>query len=176
MYLFTSIFLPAGHAQNTWPAGPKIALYFLCLSPGLLVCASTHIRSTIITYIATTRLYFSWLGQFRWLLWQRQCRCNNTRLTKSRNARSGQLLMMPAANQLRTAADFMWKTIRKESCNFELAHLKKKKEKRFGCSATFHAIRHVIGYEALKNKQYVDIKDPSLRTFFFKMLRDFALS
>ena len=75
----------------------------------------------------------------------------------------------------------------KESCNFELARLKKKKKKKerktfgrlailwFGTFAMlFHATKHVVGHEALKNEWCIVIK--AYRFSVFEILRDFVLS
>ena len=99
-----AMLLPAGHVLHTQLAGPKITLLFLCL----FVCVSTLIM--YITYIVAMRPYFSQLWQFRRLLCvatmsslaqsemdtekQRHRRRDNVRLTKSRNARSEQLLVI----------------------------------------------------------------------------------
>ena len=93
------------------PAGPNIALSFLRLF--VCTCASALITSAIITShtllpcdftlvnlaaaLSTDVATMSSLAELR--VWdtkkQRQHRCNDTRLTESRNARRKQLLMMP---------------------------------------------------------------------------------
>ena len=91
-------------------------LYSFCVCLYLGLCVPTyHLHNNYITYIAAIWLDFIWLWQSRLLLCvstctmsrlasyeckidtekQRQCRRNDARLTKSRNARSEQLLVMP---------------------------------------------------------------------------------
>ena len=100
-----ALFLPAGCMRNAWPAGPKITLRFMCLH----LCVSTLSSVQYLRHVAMPS-YFSRLWQIRWLLCvvvqhsykfkmdtekQRQHRCDDSRLTKSRNARSKQLTAMP---------------------------------------------------------------------------------
>ena len=85
-------------------------LYIFCLFVGLWFCVS--MCNNYVTYIVTMRLYFnqlqtaalnagaatmSSLAQLR--VWdikkQRQCRCDDVKLTKSGIVRSDQLLVMP---------------------------------------------------------------------------------
>ena len=89
-----------------------LVLRLLCVS--LCVSLSTHnLCDNCITYIVAMQPYFTRIRQFRWLICvaamsslaqyefemdtakQRQHRHYNARLTKSGNARSKQLLVMP---------------------------------------------------------------------------------
>ena len=97
-------------------AGPNIALHFLCLFVGLSVClcvCNYHMCNKYVMYAVAMRLYFGpldscfgyWCSyyevQSRTVMIlryrqvkQRQHRCDDMRLTKSRSARSEQVLMI----------------------------------------------------------------------------------
>ena len=115
MFKLMHFFLPAALAHSVWPAGPKIALCFPHLFVGL--CAPTyHMCNNYATYIVicdfTVVNISSCLYSVVWHSYkfkidtekQRWHRHDNARLTKSRNARSEQLLVMPTELQLRMAA------------------------------------------------------------------------
>jgi len=94
--------LPAGRALRAWLAGPKNILHLLHL------CIFVHHAQQLRHIHCCHVTYFSWIWQFRQLLCVAimssltSLRCVlrtrdnvDARLTKSRNARSKQLLVMP---------------------------------------------------------------------------------
>jgi len=98
-------FLPSSRVQKLWLAGPKIAL---CFHVWLFVCLYLshvqqlrHVHGCHATWLQSTMSSVEYLGikTAQLQVWgmekQRQHRCKDTRLTKSGNARSKQLLVMP---------------------------------------------------------------------------------
>ena len=70
-YLFRSLFLLASRVLCAQPAGPKIALRFLCLSIYTFVCASALIMCAIImshTLLPCDFTLVDFGNSFRWLL------------------------------------------------------------------------------------------------------------
>ena len=67
-YLFRSLFLLASHVLCAQPAGPKIALCFLCLSIYIFVCASALIMCAIIVLLPCDFTLVDFGNSVRWLL------------------------------------------------------------------------------------------------------------